>query len=141
MIPSLSGVVSIAAGLSHSVATTEEGDVWTWGHNANGQLGDNTQTDSNVPVLAAAGGASYLENISYLSAGAEHSLAATQSGTVLAWGDNASGQLGVTGLAHSELPVAAPGLTNVTKVAAGQGFSLALKSDGTVVSVKIHTTV
>ena len=32
-------VVAIAAGLSHSVAVTEEGHLYTWGSNENGQLG------------------------------------------------------------------------------------------------------
>ena len=48
--------------------------------------------------------------------------AATGTGTVVGWGHNFDGQA---------RPPA--GLTGVTAIAAGQGYSLALKSDGTVV--------
>src|ERR1041385_6945783 len=52
---------------------------------------------------------------------------------VRAWGDNSTGQLG-TGMTGggATAPVAVTGLTDVIDVAAGQGFSMALLSDGTV---------
>src|SRR2546422_10074893 len=39
-------VVAIAAGSSHALAVTTSGAVFAWGHNASGQLGDGTKTDS-----------------------------------------------------------------------------------------------
>ncbi|MEV7004876.1 S8 family serine peptidase [Streptosporangium sp. NPDC051022] len=70
-----------------------------------------------------------------VAAGDDHSLMVTWStsgGEVWAWGDNAQGQLGIGNTASKKVPVKIPGLTNVNAVAAGTGFSVALKSDGTV---------
>ena len=47
-------------------------------------------------------------------------------------GFNSSGQLGVVGTASSSVPVPIPGLTAISSVVAGRGYSLALKPDGTV---------
>jgi alpha-tubulin suppressor-like RCC1 family protein len=58
-----------------------------------------------------------------VSAGANHSLAVTRGGAVVAWGDDSSGEL--------DVPL---GLSNVVSVAGGEWFSLALKGDGTVVA-------
>src|SRR5262249_38667691 len=85
-------------------------------------------------------------NITQLAAGGRHSLAIQRSvvtiagrpvpvTTVLAWGENASGQLGnPTAGATSATPVTVSGLVGVTQVAAGDHHSLALKADGTVVA-------
>lgn len=40
----------VAAGSSHSIAVREDGSLWAWGVNANGQLGDGTNVDKNTPV-------------------------------------------------------------------------------------------
>ena len=45
-----SGVTAIAAGGSHTCAMLENGAVKCWGRNDDGQLGDGSNTDSNVPV-------------------------------------------------------------------------------------------
>ncbi len=58
-----------------------------------------------------------------IAAGYSHSLALKFDGTVVAWGDDYSGQITELG-----------GLTGVVAIAAGEDHSLALKSDGTVVA-------
>ncbi|MEV7010047.1 S8 family serine peptidase [Streptosporangium sp. NPDC051022] len=70
-----------------------------------------------------------------LAAGNDHSLMVSWTpvlGEVWAWGDNAQGQLGIGNTTTKKVPVRVPGLTNVAAVSAGNGFSVALKSDGTV---------
>jgi alpha-tubulin suppressor-like RCC1 family protein len=49
-VPGLSGITAIAAGTYHSLALKNDGTVWGWGYNGHGQLGNNTITDSSVPV-------------------------------------------------------------------------------------------
>ena len=44
------GLRDIATKLNHSCAIDAAGDVWCWGQNSSGQLGDGTTTDSPVPV-------------------------------------------------------------------------------------------
>jgi alpha-tubulin suppressor-like RCC1 family protein len=53
----LSSVIAIASGLEHSAALKADGTVWTWGQNTDGELGNGTNTDSNVAVPASLGGA------------------------------------------------------------------------------------
>jgi alpha-tubulin suppressor-like RCC1 family protein len=51
---------------------------------------------------------------------------------VWAWGDNEYGELGDGNLIQSDTPVKLPGLSDITQIAAGSDWSLALRSDGTV---------
>lgn len=122
---------SIAGGQDFTVVTKPDGTVWTWGSNNQGQLGSGslTPTDRRVPEQVTG----FPTTVTAVAAGYNHAVARLSDGTVWAWGDNASGQLG-DGSSNNDRtsPVQASGLTNVTMVSAGQTFSLALKSDGTV---------
>ena len=73
-----------------------------------------------------------------ISAGAAHSLALKSDGTVLAWGNNASGQLGDNNAPNdSAVPVQVSGLgsgSTVVQLAAGFSHALARKSGGTLVA-------
>ncbi len=46
----LSNVIAVSGGDCHTAALKANDTVWTWGWNINGQLGDNTTTDRNIPV-------------------------------------------------------------------------------------------
>jgi alpha-tubulin suppressor-like RCC1 family protein len=70
------------------------------------------------------------------AAGESHSLILLANGTVMACGDNRDGELGTgSTAADSPVPVPVPGLSGVTAIAAGGEFSLALLSNGTVMSL------
>jgi IPT/TIG domain/Regulator of chromosome condensation (RCC1) repeat len=70
-----------------------------------------------------------------VAAGANHSLALLNNGTVVAWGDNEDGQLGTGSAAlQSEVPTPVKGLTGVTAIAAGGNESLALLSNGSMMA-------
>lgn len=121
---------AVFAGGEHSVALTCEGNVLTWGSNVNGQLGDGTLTRRTVPGLVA-----NFSGAVAVSAGSEHTLVLKGDGTVWSWGRNDNGQLGIGSQSPTSTPrtpVQVSGLTNVVAIAAGQDFSAALKSDGTV---------
>ncbi|MGA8114102.1 MAG: Ig-like domain repeat protein [Actinocatenispora sp.] len=134
--PSLPAGVTITAivgGGSHSLALTSTGSVLAWGDNSDGQLGNGTNADSNVPVTTSLPAGT---TITALAAGRLHSLAATSTGSVLAWGDNAFGQLGNGSTTDTNTPVAAtvPAGTTVTAVSAGSNHSLALTSTGSALA-------
>jgi len=118
---------ALAAGASHSVMLKTDGTVWTWGLNANGQLGDGTLVRRLTPVAVAG-----LAGVKAIAAGSNFTLALKTDGTVRAWGVNTNGQLGDGTITQRLLPTLVVGLTNVTAIAAGSQHGLALKADGTV---------
>ncbi len=129
-------IKAIAAGLYHSLAIDNNGTVWAWGRNVNGQLGDGSTTQRNSPVqvhvitgiVAIAGGGSD-DTQTYV--GGSHSLALKNDGSVWAWGYNANGQLGNGTYADSDVPVEV--LTGAKGIAAGGWHSMAISSsNGTV---------
>lgn len=105
-----------------------QGTVQAFGDNLSGQLGNGFEYRS--PQLGLATG------LSKIAGGGNHTIALKTDGTVLAWGLNSSGELGdgTTTITDSIVPVPVPvvNLTNVTAIAAGFAFSVALKDDGTV---------
>jgi alpha-tubulin suppressor-like RCC1 family protein len=130
-VSGLKFVTAVAAGGRHSLALRADGTVVAWGANGLGQLGDgSTSESSNVPVAVLG-----LSGVKALAAGGYHSLALLSNGTVMAWGDNESGQLGIGSSVESvDTPVAVKGLTGVKAISAGANFSLALLSNGTVMA-------
>ncbi|WP_195911052.1 RCC1-like domain-containing protein [Streptomyces kaniharaensis] len=130
----LGNVVSIAAGFSHSLALLGNGLIVAWGDNANGQLGDGTTTNRNMPVITTSG------DYGAIAAGFSHSLALRTDGTVYAWGDNTYGELGdgTNTERHTPTQVCAPSTCDSAKLSgiaaiSAEGFhSVALRSEGTV---------
>jgi alpha-tubulin suppressor-like RCC1 family protein len=118
-------VSGIAAGLNFSLVVGTDGSVWDWGVNQIGQLGDGGTANAIVPVEAQGAGS----GITQVAAGDYHVLALRSDGTVEAWGDNFSGELG-NGTSDPAVPNPTPvqvvGLGNVTQVSAGYLFSLAV---------------
>lgn len=129
----------LSEGGEFSVALKAEGTVWTWGKNHKGQLGNDTIIDSDTPVSVLAQGAATLDvltGIVSVAAGEDHAIAVDKNGVVWAWGSNEHGQLGQgAGFTqdHSNIALQVPGLpTDVVRVAAGKGYSLALTLKGNV---------
>lgn len=121
-------VIAIAAGWYHGVAVKRDGTVWTWGWNKNGQLGDGSTVDSSRTPVQVPG----LENVVAVAAGQNHTLALKRDGSVWAWGENHSGQLGDGSSSSKRKPVQVKLLSNIKFISAGGSHSVAVKSDGTV---------
>ena len=126
-VQNLSGVGALAAGYFFSMALKNDGTVWTWGDNFNGQLGNGTTTDVHVPMQVAG-----LPTITQIAAGWNHSVALSSDGTVWAWGANQFGQLGINSTTPSTVPVQVPGLSGITAIAANENNTMALASNGVV---------
>jgi len=90
----LSGIVAIAAGGQFSLALTHAGNVWAWGANDRGQLGDNSLVDRLAPVPVRAPQGLGLVQMKAIAAGSAHALALHADGRVWSWGWNSKGQLG-----------------------------------------------
>lgn len=127
-VAGLSGIKAISGGLAyHGMALSENGTVWTWGKNDNGELGNGTTIQQNAPVMVTG-----LSDVKAIAAGGYYSLALKSDGTVWAWGVNGSGELGDGTTTDRFVPVQVDGLTDVIAIAAGGSHSLAVKQDGTV---------
>jgi alpha-tubulin suppressor-like RCC1 family protein len=105
-----------------------DGTVWGWGFNSFGVLGD--RPSSFVP--AQIGGLP--PGIVQVAAGLNHGAAVAADGSVWTWGGNLHGALGypTPGAEYSLTPHQVPGLSGVTQVAAGEDFTVALRSGGYV---------
>ena len=132
----LAGVVEISAGETSSLALLKNGTVMGWGEVGTFENAPASEFPTEVPGLIG---------VVAIAAGYQHSMALLANGTVEAWGANARGELGdgtstgperCPGIAFqmpcSRTPVLIPGLTEVTAIAAGFEYSLAVLKNGTV---------
>jgi alpha-tubulin suppressor-like RCC1 family protein len=124
----LQNIQAIASGGNHSLALTSTATVWAWGENDLGELGDGTYTNRNKPVQTSG-----LTDVSAIIARNTHSLAVMKSdGSLRAWGENSSGELGDGTLINRNKPVAVIGLTGVAAIECGAHHSLAVAPDGSL---------
>ena len=134
-----SGMDGVAVGGTHLLAFKNNGNVYAWGNNSYGQLGDNMNNVSALPVVVFKDALTPLSGVIDVSAGLYHSVAIVDDGsgtkgTVWAWGDNSWKQLGDTVVTSRIIAGQVSGVSNVTKISAGGGHNLALINDGTVMS-------
>jgi hypothetical protein len=133
-------ITSVSAGSAHSLALDSSGKLWATGYNFYGQLGlgnSGSEANRNSFQSVTISGLASAANITYIAAGNGHSLALDSDGKLWATGHNAYGQLGLGNNVsqNSFQIVTISGLTSGAKiisVAAGNGHSLALDSDGKV---------
>jgi alpha-tubulin suppressor-like RCC1 family protein len=120
---------AIAAGHHHALAVDSEGNLWSWGDNSYGRLGDGTTIKQSRPRKVAFPGGRRLRAV---AAGVNHSLAVAGDDSVWAWGANNRGQLGTGQRLTSITPVRISALDGrrIIAVAAGSEHSLALGADG-----------
>jgi alpha-tubulin suppressor-like RCC1 family protein len=142
--PSRRGKHAIAVGNGVYAAIDTEGQVWTWGVNWNGRLGDGTTNPRFTParVKRSANPEDYLTGIVSISAGGGTLAAIDADGTVWTWGAGANGALGNGFTNDSSYPVqvlqpgpntSATPYLGVDQVACGSsGFCIALARNGTV---------
>ena len=133
-----SNAVAPVAFYAHTAVFRNSTTVWVWGNNDSGQIGNNTTTNSTVPVRASLFGSP----ISGVAVGASHTLALLGDGTIRSWGYNGNGELGnglVNGLTpNSSVPVTVKirstgaTLTGIVAVAAGGYHSIAVDNTGEV---------
>jgi alpha-tubulin suppressor-like RCC1 family protein len=107
-----------------------QGNLWTWGNNYIGQLGNNTVITTCTPITVFNGG----NNWKQVSSGSLHSVAIKTDGTLWTWGSNDQGQLGIsiaTGTRRTPVTTFLGG-TNWKQVSAGNRYTAAIKTDGTL---------
>jgi hypothetical protein len=114
----------VATGGAHSCAITGAGDLYCWGDDKYGQLGDGARAHAFAQPVPVLGG------MTEVAAGRAHTCALDAGGRVYCWGDGSFGQLGVPGTIGSTTPlyVRLPG--PATHLAAGGDASCATVRGG-----------
>jgi alpha-tubulin suppressor-like RCC1 family protein len=127
-IPNVSDIVAISRGGGHCLLLKADGTVLAFGYNAQGQLGDGSNTDKDT-VVAVNG----LTNIVQISASSA-SYAIDEEGRLWGWGSNDDGQLanGVKDADAHNIPTQIAIDEPVVSIASGNGHALALTESGKV---------
>jgi alpha-tubulin suppressor-like RCC1 family protein len=112
----------VAAAWSYSLAVADDGSLWSWGRNHQGQLGLGHTTDQNSPVRVGAD-----TNWVAVAGGNGHSIALKSDGSLWVAGDNGYGQLGIPGSHRTFQRVGSD--NDWVAVAAGDYHTLAIKAD------------
>jgi alpha-tubulin suppressor-like RCC1 family protein len=132
--------VAVSEGRRTGLALGSDGNVYAWGDNQFGQLGDGSTADSPTPLrVSLPAGVTVIA----VSEGFTTSVALGSDGTVYAWGSNLAGQLGdgtatgpqicgYTPCSMTPVAISLPGGVKATAVAEGLHASFALGSDGHV---------
>ena len=94
---------SIAVGYYHTCALTTTGQAYCWGQGSSGRLGNNSTTDSRIPVAVQMPAGVSFQSI---TAGSLHTCALTTEGKAYCWGYGGSGQLGNNSTTDSSIPLA-----------------------------------
>ncbi len=132
-------ITQVAAGLHHSLVLAEDGSVFSFGGNTNGQTGLGTTIGDTLvatPINTSNLGAL---RITQVDAGGSNSLLMAEDGSVFSFGTNANGRTG-QGTTIGDTLVATPidtsylGSLKITQLAAGSSHCLLLAEDGSVFS-------
>lgn len=123
--------VSLAFNQNASSALDVDGQVWSWGDGDDGQLGLGIADDDLVDETnySSPQKIEKLSDIVSISRGYDHMLLLKSDGSVLAFGDNAYGQLGDGSNLDQDTPVTVAGLTDIVQISASAS-SYAIDTEG-----------
>jgi alpha-tubulin suppressor-like RCC1 family protein len=124
--------IHIAAGPNYTCGIREGNTLWCWGANFWGTLGNGQTANANLPQQITRKSAGWTS----VTAGEDHGCATRTDGGLWCWGNNFSGQLG-NGSTNTlqNLPpqqVTSPAADGWARVAAGDEFTCAVRSDSTL---------
>lgn len=113
-------------GCQNGCAFTESGELYCWGHNVYGEVGDGTTEQRDRPVLVEGG-----HQFKTVSVGCGFTTALTEDGTMYGWGNNNYGQLGTGDNERRTTPTRIDSNLKFTQVSVGVENTLGLTADGT----------
>lgn len=126
-------ITSVSCGQAHSLAVSEQGQVFAWGAGEGGQLGLGAiETTVRIPRLVKR---LCDHRISQVMCGNQHCIALSRDGQLFTWGQNTSGQLGLGKGESSKLfpqPLKSLAGIPLAQITAGGDHSFALSLSGAV---------
>lgn len=132
-LKNLNSAKMVSAGYDHGLALRVDRSVWAWGSNGFGQYGyipDDLEMKKRKAVRVPG-----VMNAIQVSAGISHNMALKDDGTVISWGNNDYGQLGIANTSKSYSTYSKstiPDFKDVVIIEAGNNNSFAIKSDGSL---------
>jgi alpha-tubulin suppressor-like RCC1 family protein len=131
-VADIDNAVDLTVGESHSCVLVESGEVYCWGRDNYGAIGNDEERSDAVTPAKVKG----LDNVVDVAAAPDsaHTCAALADGTVWCWGKNLDGQLGNDGDISRQIPVPSKvqQLDSAVSVMVGGTHSCAILADGTV---------
>ena len=122
-------ITHLATGKNHTLALSDKGEVWAWGANTAGQLGQGNLNSLTKPTRVLINAV-----IRAIAAGDTHSLAIDANGRLYAWGSNNLGQLGTVTSSklagYSASPLRVQLGFKLKQVDAGMHYTIALSDQG-----------
>ncbi|HTR82431.1 MAG TPA: T9SS type A sorting domain-containing protein [Bacteroidota bacterium] len=138
----VTGWVAVATGKGHTLAIANDGNLYAWGVNNYGQLGNGTTLNDSVPTLVPKPAG--VNSWNAIAAGSFFSYALCDDGNIYSWGFNSFGQLGngandggnnATATHPTPTAIMKPAsVSSWTAVAAGDNFGLAIANNDSLYS-------
>lgn len=125
----LANVTAVGTGASFACGLLTDKTVTCWGANGQGQLGQGFLSARSLSPVAVQGG---LAHVTQVTTGTSHACALLENTSVMCWGSNLHGELGIDSTTRSMVPVSVKdeagtgSLTGVQQVVASAGFTCAL---------------
>ena len=136
-IPAGVKITQAAGGQESGYALGDDGNVYAWGDNQFGDLGDGSNTASTVPVKVSAGDIPVGLKMNAIAGGSSSGYALASNGRVYAWGNGGNGQLGNGAGSSTTSPVLVavgeiPADVTITHISGGYHSAIALGTDDRV---------
>ncbi|TAH33182.1 hypothetical protein EYC59_05280 [Candidatus Saccharibacteria bacterium] len=123
-------IVKVNGGDSHTCALSQDGDIFCWGGNIYGQIGDGSTTNRFTPAQVTNSGPGGNKTWVDVSAGYQHTCGLTSNGTAYCWGFNGHGQLGTGNNSDNSVPQPVATALKFKQISAGDEHTCAVTLAG-----------
>jgi len=130
VLPSNEKIVKVTCGSKFTLALTQSGSVYGWGHNKNNQLGLGLGHDDLVPTPTLL--PPFPAKVIDIAGGHYHSFVLLENGLLYGAGVNSSGELGLGFVGSDVTTFNSVLLSDVVQVSCGSCHSMAITKDGSL---------